>query len=226
MPYPQIPKAIIFDWDNTLVDTWPLIHNALNNTMIQMGEKPWSLETVKNNTHKSMKDYFPKLFGKNWQKAGETYSSTYKSSNLEKIRLLSKATELIDKLYKLNITLMVISNKVGHVLRQEAEKLGIKDKFFAIIGSTDAKYDKPHKEVVDLALKGSGLNPNNDLIWFIGDTIADIQCAYNSKCQPILYGELINIPSNIIENIKNDKDKPLLHFENHQEILEYIALWK
>ena len=23
------PKAVIFDWDNTLVDTWPLIHQAI-----------------------------------------------------------------------------------------------------------------------------------------------------------------------------------------------------
>ena len=27
------PKAVIFDWDNTLVDTWPLIHEAIDKTM-------------------------------------------------------------------------------------------------------------------------------------------------------------------------------------------------
>jgi phosphoglycolate phosphatase len=26
----SIPRAILFDWDNTLVDTWPLIHTAMN----------------------------------------------------------------------------------------------------------------------------------------------------------------------------------------------------
>jgi phosphoglycolate phosphatase len=32
------PKAIIFDWDNTLVDTWPLIQTAIDTTMVQMGK--------------------------------------------------------------------------------------------------------------------------------------------------------------------------------------------
>ena len=30
------PKAIVFDWDNTLVDTWPIIHMAINQTMQTM----------------------------------------------------------------------------------------------------------------------------------------------------------------------------------------------
>ncbi|MFT5702654.1 MAG: phosphoglycolate phosphatase [Rickettsiales bacterium] len=29
----NFPKAIIFDWDNTLVDSWSVIHFALNKTM-------------------------------------------------------------------------------------------------------------------------------------------------------------------------------------------------
>jgi phosphoglycolate phosphatase len=27
-----LPRAILFDWDNTLVDTWPTILDALNTT--------------------------------------------------------------------------------------------------------------------------------------------------------------------------------------------------
>ena len=46
------PKAIIFDWDNTLVDTWPLIHQAINITLEKMGKKKFSLEQVQNEIHK------------------------------------------------------------------------------------------------------------------------------------------------------------------------------
>ena len=34
------PRAIIFDWDNTLVDVWPAIHDALNTTFVAMDGRP------------------------------------------------------------------------------------------------------------------------------------------------------------------------------------------
>lgn len=69
------PKAIIFDWDNTLVDTWPLIKTAINNTMSKMGRDHWSLEKVKNTVHKSMRDSFQKylvIIGNKLEKFIET----------------------------------------------------------------------------------------------------------------------------------------------------------
>ena len=57
------PSAILFDWDNTLVNTWPLIHKAINVTFQEYGLEPWSLEKVKENAHESSREAFPKLFG-------------------------------------------------------------------------------------------------------------------------------------------------------------------
>ncbi len=57
------PKAVIFDWDNTLVDTWPLIQAAIDATMRATGREEWGLEKVRNNVHKSMRESFPKIFG-------------------------------------------------------------------------------------------------------------------------------------------------------------------
>ena len=33
----RLPQAALFDWDNTLVDTWPVIHEAMNTTLSAMG---------------------------------------------------------------------------------------------------------------------------------------------------------------------------------------------
>ena len=37
------PRAILFDWDNTLVDSWTTIHEALNAVMAAMEKPLWSL---------------------------------------------------------------------------------------------------------------------------------------------------------------------------------------
>ena len=39
----KLPKAILFDWDNTLVDTWPVIHDAMNVTLKYMGCDGWDM---------------------------------------------------------------------------------------------------------------------------------------------------------------------------------------
>ena len=37
------PRAIIFDWDNTLVDSWATIHDALNFLMAAMERPLWTI---------------------------------------------------------------------------------------------------------------------------------------------------------------------------------------
>jgi len=217
----KLPKAIIFDWDNTLIDTWPLIHDAIDETMIKMGKEPWGLEKVKKNVHKSMRESFPEIFGDKWQEAGKIYKDSYHKNHLENLVMHENALNLLESAQELGIKLFVVSNKMGQTLRDEAKHLAIADKFFGIIGAHDAVYDKPSKEPVELALEGSDLDPKNDLIWFIGDSYIDIECGLNSGCLPVLFNEENNLPRDILYRIK-ETNKPLLHFKNHQEVIDYL----
>ncbi len=47
--------------------------------------------------------------------------------------------------------------------------------------------DKPQPEPVQLALSNIAQKPHN--IWFVGDTMIDVECAINSGCCPILFGD-------------------------------------
>lgn len=221
------PKAVIFDWDNTLVDTWPLIHLAIDTTMEAMGKEKWGLEKVRNNVHKAMRDSFPEIFGANWEKAGEIYKNTYRLVHLDKLRLLPNSVELLNKLEEQGVLQFIVSNKIGATLRKEAEKLGLEKKFFSIVGSLDASADKPSRQPVDLALLGSDLDPKKDEIWFIGDTIADIECAWNSGCRPILYAHPDNkISSTISEKILREgrgQDGILPVYSDHLELIKLFS---
>src|SRR4029079_2421978 len=37
------PRAVLFDWDNTLVDNWATITEAFNATLTAMGHRPWTI---------------------------------------------------------------------------------------------------------------------------------------------------------------------------------------
>lgn len=217
----QKPKAVIFDWDNTLVGTWPLMHLALNHTMKTMGFEELDQEQTKARVHNSMKEYFPKIFGDSWQQAGQIYLDKYRSFKLDDLQFLPSAPDLINKLRQNNILLSVVSNKSGDLLRREVKHLKVDDKFFSVVGSMDAIADKPSKETVELALLGSDLNPIKDHIWFIGDTIVDLECAYNSNCHPIIYGNNSSIDQQILLNGKN-KEGPIAVINDHQELINII----
>jgi len=71
------PEAIIFDWDNTLVDTWPVIHAALAETFAHFGREPWSLDFVRRNVRRSLRDAFPTLFGDDFADATAIFYAAF-----------------------------------------------------------------------------------------------------------------------------------------------------
>ncbi len=211
----KTPKGVMFDWDNTLVDSWPLIQMAIDKTMVAMNREPWGLEKVRDEVHKSMRESFPAIFGKDWERAGEIYAQTYRANHLQKMLLLPNAKEFLELLASKNILQFVVSNKMGNSLRTEVKNMGLEELFFAIIGACDAIADKPSKYPAELALLGCDLDVKKDVIWFIGDTIADIECAVNAGCQPILYCD------NIDKISKTIPEKMLL---SDDFILDYFNL--
>ena len=182
------PKAIIFDWDNTLVNTWPVIHEAMVATFMAMGHEPWTLEQTKARVRKSMRDAFPELFGDQWQKAGEVYQQAYRENSASKLVPLSQSLEVLQKIDDMGVYCAVVSNKKGPVLRREVENMGWNKYFKTIVGADDAARDKPHADPVHMAFDKSGINPARD-VWFVGDSDVDLECALNTGCTAILYGE-------------------------------------
>jgi phosphoglycolate phosphatase len=181
------PSAVLFDWDNTLVDTWPVIHAALTETLEAMGHAPWSLEKVKRDVKRSMRESFPELFGARWEEAAEIYQQAYRARHLEALHPLPQAKEVVERLQQSGIPLAVVSNKRSVSLRKEVPHLGWAKYFGATIGADDAARDKPSPDPALLALSQLRVAASAD-VWFVGDTVVDIQCAHAIGAQPILYG--------------------------------------
>ncbi len=183
------PKAILFDWDNTLVDSWPTIHKAMAFTFETMGHKPWTLEETKVKVHRSMRDAFPDIFGERWLEAADLYQKTYRSIHLEHLKAMEDAETMLENLHKkTDIFVAVVSNKSSGNLQKEVNHINWKRFFKSVVGATDAPEDKPSPAPVHLALSGSSLKPDED-IWFVGDSVTDMECAHNSGCLPVFFGD-------------------------------------
>ena len=215
------PRAVIFDWDNTLVDTWPIIRAALNATFVQWGMPKWSMEQVQARVRRSMRDSFPGLFGKDWKQAGDFYREQYRLRHLDALEALPQASEVLARVKSMQLFSVVVSNKLGPSLREEVKHLGW-DKFFdGIVGSDDAGRDKPHADPVLLAFDKSHLKPGKD-VWFIGDSEVDLECAHATGCTAILYGESAKAHPGFSATHFNGFAYDA-HVHNHGEILKLLS---
>jgi phosphoglycolate phosphatase len=181
------PRAILFDWDNTLVDSWPTIHEALNHCMTAMGRQPWSLADTKAKVRLSLREAFPHHFGDRWTEAQTIYLDYFRSIHLDRLTPLPGCRTMLEGLAAEDIYLGVVSNKTGEILRLETTRLGWGRLFGSVVGAGDAEFDKPHCAPVSLALETSGVVSGNE-VWFVGDTAVDMECAANSGCVPVLLG--------------------------------------
>ena len=79
------PRAILFDWDNTLVDSWGTIHEALNFLMRAMDKPEWSLAATHQLVRLSLRESFPQIFGERWEEARDIYLDRFRAIHLERL---------------------------------------------------------------------------------------------------------------------------------------------
>lgn len=182
-----VPRAIIFDWDNTLVDSWGTIHEALNFLMRAMDKPEWSIEDTRERVRLSLREAFPFYFGDRWEEARDIYLGRFREIHLERLTPLAGREAMLRSLVEQGIYLGIVSNKTGELLRREVAQLGWSDLFGNVVGAGDVPFDKPAADPVHLALEPSGV-PAGEAVWFVGDTAVDVECAVNSGCIPVVLG--------------------------------------
>lgn len=182
------PKAILFDWDNTLVDSWSVIRDSFNPTLVEFGLEPWTMQEVQDRVARSLRDSFPELFGDRWEEAKEFYYNTFKAIHLERLNPLEGSEDAVRSLHEQGFYLGIVSNKTGGYLRAEVEHLGWNQYFGNVVGAADAAHDKPASDPIYMALAGSGVEAGAD-VWFVGDAKVDMQCAHSAGCKAILVAD-------------------------------------
>ena len=181
----HLPRAVLFDWDNTLIDSWGIIHASLAATFRQMGHEPWTLDETMRRTRLSLRDSFPALFGDRWTEARDAYLAYFAAHHIAYLTPLPGAEALVRAFAARGVYLGVVSNKTGRFLRAEAEALGWAPLFGALVGAGDAGADKPDLAPVLMALNPAAIMPGPE-VWFIGDADIDMQCAHAADCLPVL----------------------------------------
>ncbi len=168
-------KIILWDWDNTLVDTFGAILKAQNVMREAYNLAPWTESEAKIAMNTSGRNLIVHLVGSdNAVEARKIFLDAYAKSASE-IKLKAGAKEIVEWSKNNGFINILASNKAGSILRNEVETLGLTQYFEKIVGAEDFENDKPSKEFTDAAIKGY----IPDEIYSIGDGKADISMGHN-----------------------------------------------
>jgi phosphoglycolate phosphatase len=180
----NIPGAVFFDWDGTLVDTFPGIHKAHNHVRTQYGLPLWSEAEYREVMKYSSRDIYPKIYGEKAEEAMKILYDFIEANHISELKVMPQARELLEYLRRNGVTLGVVSNKRHKYLSREIEHLGWQDFFSAIVGAGEAEQDKP--AAAPLVKAGDSAGKKVSDMWYVGDGETDLQMAKNAGCPAVL----------------------------------------
>ena len=190
----NLPKAIIFDTDNTLYSYAPADKLALkslftkaeilldiNRNLFEEKFKEARIEIKKRICNQASSHsrllYIQRtieLLGfKTQLLVTLDLEQTYWRTFLQSCKLFPNVRELLDKLKDLNIQTAIITDLNSQIQFRKIIFFGLEEYFDYVVTSEEAGFDKPNKAPFELALKKLDLPPNE--CWMIGDNLkADI----------------------------------------------------
>ena len=169
-------KYVVFDWDGTLADTYPVISAAYDYTFDTLGLPRIPYDEVKRITSTLQnKDTLGCIFGERKQEAADAYYSFIGKHHAAALEAMPGARSVLEYCRKHNITSILITNKKTRFIKEELEKLGFGKYFKKVVAAGEYAEDKPHPLACH-AVFDNRLPPAGEIV-VIGDGEADVKTA-------------------------------------------------
>ncbi len=212
----ELPKAVFWDWDGTLVDSYGFLNDAHNHTLAQLDFPPFEEGEYKNYFGKPRDILYPAIYKEKHIEAIDVFQD-YVVKNSHTIKTLPDSLHILDFFHEKGIVMGIVSNKRSDLIQKEVIHHKWEKYFQVIIGAGDAAEDKPSGAPLKLALEKANIRHQPSDIWYIGDTENDLACAQGVGCKS-LFLEGDERTSLLIE-----KYQPLTSFKAYSELKEFLV---
>jgi 2-phosphoglycolate phosphatase len=169
-------KAVLFDFDGTLGDSYPAITASVNHVRAAHGLPPLSEDEVRPHVGRGpaylLEHTVPGAdLAVDWPRYRAHHPSVLESGT----RLLPGAAEAVAALKARGLTVGVCSNKPRAFTRRLLDYLGLAGSVDLVLGPEDVARPKPAPDMLRAALVRLGLQPEQAL--YVGDMVVDIDTA-------------------------------------------------
>jgi phosphoglycolate phosphatase len=168
------PRAIIFDFDGTLVDSYPATAASVNHVRALRGLTPLSESEVRKHVGRGpaylLEHTVP---GTEVEVDLASYRAHHPSVLRSGTRLLPGVEPTLRRLHDSGLKLAVCSNKPQRFTLELVEFLRLAPLLQAVVGAEDGRRLKPAPDMLLEALRQTQVPPSEAL--YVGDMVVDIQ---------------------------------------------------
>lgn len=173
-------KAVLFDFDGTLIDTNELIFNSYRIAFRQVLNREISDEEILTLYGRPLRGSLME-YGEPWERL---YNS-YREFNETQHDLLAKgfqgASEGVKMIKELGFKVGVVTSKRLHMVNRGMKIMGLEDVFDAIITPDDTEKAKPDPEPVLCGCRKLGVKPEESV--YVGDSVFDMEAGKRAGTQ-------------------------------------------
>lgn len=191
-------KGVIFDFDGTLADTFPLIFLAFRTALTKFTGRNYSDEEITRYFGPSEDGILQQIVPGQWQAAMEIYLAEYKRRHSRYVRLFPGIPELLDQLTDKHVKLGIITGKSEASLMLSLDALNLKGYFDVLAAGSPERANKDTN--LYQVVKQWGLQPTE--VIYVGDAPSDIVFAREAGVIPVgvYWSETANIAELQVEN--------------------------
>ena len=181
-----------FDLDGTILNSADDLIFSLNVLLSELGQKNVSTNQVNMLVGNGALAMIKKAFEINnvksndidYEKLKQKFLDIYKTCYVKKSKLYPFTYEILELLKEKKIKMLLVSNKPEYFVKKILNHFNISKYFASISGGDTFSFRKPNAKHLTETIANAGIDKYNCI--FIGDSIADAECAKNSKSQLIL----------------------------------------
>jgi phosphoglycolate phosphatase len=188
-------QGLIFDCDGTLLDSAPVIAQALNKMLQQQGRRLLSLEEVKPMIGEGAMALVERGFlatggppGSDLFPFVQQYISAYRNITSDPAQIFPHVLDVLERYSKAGVKLGICTNKQELLTHRVLEELNLQGFFGFVAGGDTFPVHKPHPDHVYGVIKALDV-PREGCV-FVGDGPADVRAAHGAQipCIVVTHG--------------------------------------
>src|ERR1043165_6163164 len=176
-------RAVFFDVDGTLLDTFDFIYGAFEHAFEEHGVPPLTREEISVLMGGPLEEVYATMAAEFDAKELSETHRRFQANNLALANLFPSTVRVLDELKRRNLKIAAITTRSKRTSVKSLETTGIAQYFDLVISGEDVTRLKPDPEPIQKALDHLSLLTSDAIM--VGDTHADIEAGKNANVRTV-----------------------------------------